>query len=527
MLLILEFRGGLLLHQPRPMRALGRAQLAAVTAAAAACACSVAAARSQPQPPSPPPPLHSSSGGLDRLDGASPAMLVFSGGTAMNSLAAPLSTISPRISHVLPVSDDGGSTAEIVRVLGGPAVGDIRSRCLRLSDVSTPEAVAVKRLLQHRLPTDDRAAARAAWLSIVEGTHPLWHGIESPFAHTIRAFLVHFHTALLVHAAHDFDFSGGSVGNFFFAGARMFLNSLNAAIFLYSRVSGVPRETAVLPVLRSETDKRVVLGAELDDGSLIRGQNTISHPPAAAPPRSRSPNPIDATRGPGATSAMRKGVVEKERSDSGGAPPLPSPIRRVLYISSDYRSDDDHERAGDAAARGGAPRATAAASVAEVHPPINPLVVKKLRQTDVIIYGCGSLYTSICPSLIVRGVGEEIAASRAPKILMLNGYADRETQRGPGEPPMTASDVVRAVVRALNREASASPLAHPASTYVDVLLYPSGCDAHGVAIDHAALRELGVRAVEVGSTGDERGRPRYTPTGVVAALCACLNATQI
>jgi hypothetical protein len=35
---------------------------------------------------------------------------------------------------VLPVSDDGGSTAEIVRVIGGPAVGDIRSRCLRLAD---------------------------------------------------------------------------------------------------------------------------------------------------------------------------------------------------------------------------------------------------------------------------------------------------------------------------------------------------------------------------------------------------------
>jgi len=38
------------------------------------------------------------------------------------------------VAHVLPVSDDGGSTAEIVRVLGGPAVGDIRSRCLRLAD---------------------------------------------------------------------------------------------------------------------------------------------------------------------------------------------------------------------------------------------------------------------------------------------------------------------------------------------------------------------------------------------------------
>lgn len=42
--------------------------------------------------------------------------------------------LTTQVSHVLPVSDDGGSTAEIVRVIGGPAVGDIRSRCLRLAD---------------------------------------------------------------------------------------------------------------------------------------------------------------------------------------------------------------------------------------------------------------------------------------------------------------------------------------------------------------------------------------------------------
>lgn len=47
--------------------------------------------------------------------------------------------LTTAVSHILPVSDDGGSTAEIVRVLGGPAVGDIRSRCLRLADDSDAE----------------------------------------------------------------------------------------------------------------------------------------------------------------------------------------------------------------------------------------------------------------------------------------------------------------------------------------------------------------------------------------------------
>ena len=55
--------------------------------------------------------------------------------------AGHLQQLTTRTAHILPVSDDGGSTAEIVRVLGGPAVGDIRSRCLRLADDSDAEVL--------------------------------------------------------------------------------------------------------------------------------------------------------------------------------------------------------------------------------------------------------------------------------------------------------------------------------------------------------------------------------------------------
>lgn len=48
-------------------------------------------------------------------------------------------------------------------VAGGPAVGDIRSRCLRLSDQSTVEALAVRNLLGHRLPLDS-PQAKSEWL---------------------------------------------------------------------------------------------------------------------------------------------------------------------------------------------------------------------------------------------------------------------------------------------------------------------------------------------------------------------------
>ncbi|PIA30462.1 hypothetical protein AQUCO_05500024v1 [Aquilegia coerulea] len=204
-----------------------------------------------------------------------PSLLVFSGGTAFNGIVEELKKLTTRVAHVLPVSDDGGSTAEIVRVLGGPAVGDIRSRCLRLSDESTSEALAVRRLLGHRLPLD-ALEAKAEWYNIVEGEHSLWIGVSRPYRETIRAFLAYFQNQILRRSSESFCFSNGSIGNFFFAGARIFFQSLDAAIFLFSRVSDIPSESLVLPVI--STNDRLTLGCELWDGTIIRGQNEISHP---------------------------------------------------------------------------------------------------------------------------------------------------------------------------------------------------------------------------------------------------------
>lgn len=66
------------------------------------------------------------------------------------------------------------------------------------------------------------------------------------------------------------------MGNFFFAGARTFFGSLPAAIFLFSKVAGIPSGSRVLPAVLSE--ERLVLGAVLKDGTRLRGQYEISHP---------------------------------------------------------------------------------------------------------------------------------------------------------------------------------------------------------------------------------------------------------
>ena len=68
-------------------------------------------------------------------------------------------------------SDNGGSSSEITRVIGGPGIGDIRSRLIRLMNDATPEQSAIKTLMSYRLTVKDGALARAEWLEIVEGTH--------------------------------------------------------------------------------------------------------------------------------------------------------------------------------------------------------------------------------------------------------------------------------------------------------------------------------------------------------------------
>ena len=410
-----------------------------------------------------------------QIDVFQPSLVVFSGGTAFNSVAAHVRHLTTRVTHVLPVSDDGGSTAEIVRVLGGPAVGDIRSRCLRLADDSDEEARAVRRLLAYRLSGSCSEEAKRDWYDIIEGNHPLWSDVSEPYKHTIRAFLIHFHVNILRHSTERFNFKSGSVGNFFFAGARIFFRSLEAAIFLFSRVARIPEGSLVLPAVC--TEERLSLAAVLSDGTVLVGQNQISHPSA----------PCSLT-----------GTVSPHQVDKSNWEPLDSPIERVFYLSSE---GDGREH--------------------EVAPTANPRVLNELQRSDAVVYGMGSLYTSICPSLILKGVGEEIASRNCPKVVILNGGIDREISSCKAhEGCMAASDVVLALTDALNRHGAlpgkSEQLSYAPDAYVTAVIVPEGGP---IAVDEDALHKLGVKKViNVASVHLGQCEVVYNPEALVEAI---------
>lgn len=179
--------------------------------------------------------------------------------------------------------------------------------------------------------------AKQEWYSIVEGQHSLWTGISEPYKETIRAFLIYFHSQILINASEKFKWSRGSIGNFFFTGSRLFFNSLEAAIFWFSRISGIDPNTKVLPVINK--NQRLTIGVTLKNGDRILGQNRISHPPSD--PSSTAVNKMDMT-------------------------PLSAPIVRVFYLNEDKQV---------------------------TLPAVNPMVLQMLSQQEVIIYSMGSLYT--------------------------------------------------------------------------------------------------------------------------------------
>jgi hypothetical protein len=58
----------------------------------------------------------------------------------------------------------------------------------------------------------------------------------------------------------------------------------------------------------------------------------------------------------------------------------------------------------------------------QVFPRANPLALHEVQLADAIVYGMGSLYTSVCPCVCLDGMGEAIAARDVPKVGSAHGH---------------------------------------------------------------------------------------------------------
>ncbi|KAM3150328.1 hypothetical protein ABEW05_009360 [Botrytis cinerea] len=416
-------------------------------------------------------------------------IVIFSGGSAANSLVDIFGKVAEEkgcsLSYVIPISDNGGSSSELIRVFGGPGIGDVRSRLVRLipedSTGANPERSALSTFFNHRLDPSPQEA-KHEWLAIVEGHSPLWSDITSAKRELIRSFLNTINLEIVKRARPTsvFNFQSASVGNLFLTGARIFTGSLEAAIYLLSSITGVRDNVEVIPAINS---------------TIIVGQNNISHPiaPTFVPTQPVSPatfhkrqsidllyhDRIEDANLPGSLPTLRKQNILFQKSHTEE---LSSAIERIWYINP-YGQ--------------------------EIRPTPNTKVLSALQDASCVIYSIGSLYTSILPCLILRDVGPAIADPKIKfKVLILNGCLDRET------PGYTAKDFIEAIVHGCTgngkeehdheHEHSEKVKEQDWKKYITHVVYLEGPGTP--VVDKAELKRLGIEAVRVYGRRSESGR---------------------
>ncbi len=111
--------------------------------------------------------------------------------------------------------------------------------------------------------------------------------------------------------------------------------------------------------------------------------------------------------------------------------------------------------------------------------------IKAIHDADYIVYGVGSLYTSIMPNLIIPEIREAIMKSKAKKIYFCNAMSQ------PGETDgYTLEDHVEAIVKHASEKALDVVVAHNDVLYEDTLkrYYEKGSNPVFIAQEHHAYR---------------------------------------
>lgn len=315
-------------------------------------------------------------------------VVLFSGGRGSRALAQQL-VGSDRVDVTLAINgyDDGLSTGEVRRFLGdclGPS--DFRKNASRVA-AELGTAAPLIALVDHRLPVGcDAATARQAFAALRREPDPPHQGpaadvrrfaADSPpaaveaVADRLDAFV-----AELDRTGRPFDFSDCAIGNLVFAGC--FLRAgrrFNDAVDDYGALLGVPRGH-----LENVTD----------------GTNAYLVA-------------IDAT---GALLASEADIVATRQGDS---------IREIYLIDRPLDARDPAIAGLDADGL----RALLARHAARIA--INPRVVDRIREADLIIYAPGTQHSSLFPSYLTPGLSEAIAGNlHAIKLLITNIQPDAE-----------------------------------------------------------------------------------------------------
>lgn len=157
----------------------------------------------------------------------------------------------------------------------------------------------------------------------------------------------------------------------------------------------------------------------------------------------------------------------------------------------------------------------------EITIPANPRVLETIKNSACVIYSIGSLFTSLVPSLVLKGVGAAISSPLIrTKILILNGTLDRET--GPSSNPFSALDFVATIAHACSiSQARAKAEPHEYWQYVTHVIYLDGPTSP--VVDKSALNKIGIETMRVYGRLEHGKGGRYDAKALTQALEAVIG----
>ena len=197
-----------------------------------------------------------------------PKILFFSGGSALNGIARKLKQYTHNSIHLVTPYDSGGSSAVIRAFFDMPAVGDLRSRMMALSDETVLGHPEIQRLFNYRFDKRSKnSTLRKRLASMAAGSDKLTCDIAEPMRALICNHIGFFLNAMPA----KFDLRGASIGNLILVGG--YINQqreLDPIIYLFSELVNVQG------TVRAITEDNYHLAAELADGTQIIGQHALT-----------------------------------------------------------------------------------------------------------------------------------------------------------------------------------------------------------------------------------------------------------
>ena len=261
-------------------------------------------------------------------------------------------------------------TSEIIRCLGGIAIGDLRNRALQLF-----RNEPLRSFLHHRLSRDP-VLSREEWLQLLDMSHPLWHTIAVGDRHRIQDVFLQFEDMV---SDKGFNFESASIGNILLKGLEL-RYGIQHALEVFLQLGDSPPNVTIMPCVCAQETEGLQL--HLVNGDCITGQSEISHP--------------------------SESTTQMYFQKNATHPRFAAAISELWYYTP---------RTGK-----------------RWRPVVNPRVIDAVRAADLIVYSIGSLVTSLMPSLIVPEIACAIGGNvNAKKVLLLNATYDRETDGLPLE----------------------------------------------------------------------------------------------